>query len=140
MKNRTFPQSKRARTRPRRRGTARLFVLGAAVVASTAVSGETTVYAQQWPARDPASNARAGNGDTTSTEPARQARTFDISAGTIGSVAQRFTAITGIGIAFANEMVRDLPSPGVSGVMTPTEALEQILVGTGVGFALHVTR
>ena len=48
MKNRTFAPTNSSRARRRRRGTARFFVLGAAFVTSTAVSGELTtpVYAQ----------------------------------------------------------------------------------------------
>ena len=136
MKNRTFTSSKTGRPRLRRRGTSRLFVLGAAVVASAAVAGKTTIRAQHSSRGERASTARASDaGAAITAEQARQAQQFDIPAGTIGSVAERFTAVTGIRLVLANEMVRDLPSPGVSGLMTPEEALDRMLVGTGVGFS-----
>lgn len=135
MKNRTFSSSKTSRLRPRRRGTSRLFVLSAAVVASTAVGGKV-IHAQhasrnERPSNSPASSVSAAS----SAEQPHQVQQFDIPAETIGTVAEKFTAATGIRITLANEMVRDLPSPGVTGLMTPEEALDQMLVGTGVGFS-----
>jgi catecholate siderophore receptor len=135
MKNRTFLTSKTSRPRPRRRGTSRLFVLGAAVVASTAVSGKA-VYAQNASRNERPSNAHASNMvATSSAEQPRQVQQFDIPAGTIGTVAEKFTAATGIRVTLANDMVRDLPSPGVIGLMTREDALDQMLAGTGVGFS-----
>jgi len=135
MKNRTFSSSKTSRPRPRRRGTSRLFVLSAAVVASTAVSGKA-VYAQHASRNERPSSARASHMTAASNaDQPRQVQQFDIPAGTIGTVAEKFTAATGIRITLANEMVRDLPSPGVIGLMAPEEALDQMLVGTGVGFS-----
>ncbi len=103
--------------RRRRRGTARLFVLGAAFMASTAVGGTMAppVYAQ-------------GAGAATSQVAAR----FDIAAGPIADVARAFEAVTGLAVSYTNESIRDLPSPGVSGLFTPQRALEQMLMGTGV--------
>ena len=49
-------------------------------------------------------------------------------------MADRFRAVTGIRVVFANEDIKDLPSPGVTGVMTAEQALERLLVGTGVGY------
>jgi len=48
MKNRTFASTNPSRARRRRRGASRLFVLGAAFMASAAASGKLTtpVYAQ----------------------------------------------------------------------------------------------
>jgi catecholate siderophore receptor len=49
-------------------------------------------------------------------------------------VTERFEALTGIRVVLAHDLIRDLPSPGVTGVMAPEEALAQSLVGTGVSF------
>ena len=138
MKNRTFASSS-SRARRRRRGTSRLFVLSAAVMASTAVGGRLTtpVYARgslrdtRIVASRAATSSAIGNVDEGQATPTA---TFDIPAGTIGNAAERFRVVTGIRIVFANEDIKELPSPGVSGVMTAEQALERVLVGTGVGY------
>jgi hypothetical protein len=135
MKNRTFPSSASGRHRPRRRGTSRLFVISAAVVASTALSDKANVYAQGQGRNEQAGTHASNVGASSTGEQVGAVQSFDIPGGTIGNVAQRFSAATGIRIALANESMRDLSSPGVNGLMTREEALEQILAGTGVGFA-----
>ncbi len=40
--------------------------------------------------------------------------------------------MTGLTVWYTNESIRDLPSPGVSGMFTSQRALEQLLMGTGV--------
>ena len=140
MKNRTFASTNPSRARRRRRGTSRLFVLGAAFMASTAVSGKLTtpVYAQGTlrDARIVTSTVRIGSSAIGAVDEgqATQTATFDIPAGPIGAVADQFRTVTGIRVVFANEDIKDLPSPGVSGVMTAEQALERLLVGTGVGY------
>jgi catecholate siderophore receptor len=102
--------------RRRRRGTARLFVLGAAFMASTAIGRiATPVYAQG-----------------TATARSQTAVRLDIPAGTLAEVARAFEAVTGLTVSYANEAIRDLPSPGVSGLFTPQRAIDQMLMGTGV--------
>ena len=110
--------------RRRRRGTARLFVVGAAFMASTAIGGKiaTPVYAQ-------------GNGASTP----QVALRFDIATGPLADVARAFEAVTGLAVSYANESIRDLPSPGVSGLFTPQRALEQMLMGTGVSSIFTTT-
>jgi catecholate siderophore receptor len=109
-----------ARSRRRRRGTARLFVLGAAFMATATVGGLTTpVHAQQ---PRPATPARA------------EAIRFNIAAGSIADVAQAFEVVSGLEVTFVNDMIGMLPSPGIVGLFTPQQALEQMLAGTGVGF------
>ena len=104
--------------RRRRRGTARLFVLGAAFMASTAIGGKiaTPIYAQG-----------------TGTAASQAAHRFDVPAGTLADVARAFEAVTGLTVSYTNESIRDLPSPGVSGLFTPERAMTQMLMGTGVG-------
>jgi len=139
MKNRTFAPTNSFRARRRRRGTSRLFVLGAAFMASTAVCGKlaTPVHAQSTLRDTRVVSSRAVTSSVISDVNEGQATTiatFDIAAGPIGNVAEKFRAVTGIRIVFANEDIKDLPSPGVSGVMTAEQALERVLVGTGVGY------
>jgi catecholate siderophore receptor len=104
--------------RRRRRGTARLFVLGAAFMASTAsgVKIGTPVHAQGSP---PVAVSQT-------------AVRFDIPAGTLAEVSRAYEAVTGLTVSYTNESIRDLPSPGVSGLFTPERAIDQMLMGTGV--------
>src|SRR5262245_4863175 len=139
MKNRTFTSSTYPRRRRRRRGTSRLFVLGAAFMASTAISGKLATPAHaQGTLRDTrvisARSTGAGSVSKTDEGQATQTATFDIPADTIGAVADRFNKLTGIRIVFVNDDIRELPSPGVTGAMTAEQALERLLVGTGVGY------
>jgi catecholate siderophore receptor len=139
MKNRTLIFPNHPRHRRRRRGSSRLFVLGAAFMASAAVSGKftTPVHAQSTPRDTRILSARpAGSGVIGAVDEGQgtQMATFDVPAGTIGDVADRFRMLTGIRVVFANEDIRALPSPGVSGVMTAEQALERLLMGTGVGY------
>src|SRR5688572_2393434 len=106
MKNRTFSYSHPSRRHRRRRGTSRLFVISAAFVASTAVSGKMTApLCAQGTLRDAGIvNARALGTSTIGavdegqgTQPA----TFAIPAGTIGAVADQFRTVTGIRVVFA---------------------------------------
>lgn len=59
-------------------------------------------------------------------------RQFSIPAGDLGTVLAAFTNATGLRITVPNEALRTLPSPGVSGLLTATVALDKILAGTGV--------
>jgi catecholate siderophore receptor len=110
-------------------------VVGAAFVASTGVAGQPA-YAQDLRRSAGAAlpvaalSAEPVPGAMQLTQVAR----FDIPPGTIGSAAATFEVVTGIRVRFANESLRDLPSPGVSGLYTPARALEQLLAGTSVGF------
>ena len=105
MKNRTFASTNSSRARRRRRGTSRLFVLGAAFMASTAVSGQLTtpLYAQGTLRDTRIVTSRAlgssvvGNVDEGQ---ATQTATFNIPAGTIGGVADQFRTVTGIRVVF----------------------------------------
>ncbi len=119
MKRTTFAWMGRRRPRSRRRGASRLFVLGAAFAVSTAGA----------PAR------AAVRADTTQSRPDRPADrvAFDIPAGSIAEVVAAFQTATGIAVTLANDLIRDLPSPGVRGTFTPRQALERLLTGTGVG-------
>ena len=133
MKNRTFWSSSSPRPGRRRRGTSRLFVLSAAFMASTAAGGKLTtpVHAQALD-NDRAARAQAESGAAGQSP---RAERFAIPPGTIATVTAQFSALTGLRVVLANDMIRELPSPGVTGVMTAEQALAQLLAGTGVGFA-----
>jgi catecholate siderophore receptor len=108
-------------------------------MASTAAGGKLTtpVHAQGTPRDTRVVTSRAttssaiGNLDEGQ---GTQTATFDIPAGPIGAAADRFRAVTGIRVVFANEDIKELPTPGVAGLMTVEQALERLLDGTGVGY------
>jgi catecholate siderophore receptor len=134
MKNRTFPNAHLGNRRAkRRRGTARLFVLGAsaAIVASSAVTGQA---APVTPTAPPAA-AAAAQAPSPVSAPSGQTMLFDIPPDSLGTTMSVFESITGVKVDFANEGLRDLQSAGVSGPFTTQEALERLLTDTNVGFA-----
>ena len=108
----------------RKRGTSRLFVLGAALTASAAVVSPALAAPQ------------AGQATGASARPAPAAAVrFDIAAGPLRDVIARFAAVTGINVTVLTTGISDLQSPGVSGTMTARQALQQMLTGTGVSSA-----
>jgi catecholate siderophore receptor len=125
MKNRIVRQSDTRRGRPRRRGTSRLFVLGAAFVASaSAGSTWSTAHAQGLDAAPVSAGAQSSS-----------TFRFSIPAGTIATAVEQFQTVTGIRVELASDSLRDLPSAGVAGVMTARQALDRLLAGTGLGYA-----
>jgi catecholate siderophore receptor len=59
-------------------------------------------------------------------------RRFDIPAGLLQEAAQLFRQATNLEISMVNEGIGQLATPGVSGVLTPEQALDQLLKNTGV--------
>jgi hypothetical protein len=57
---------------------------------------------------------------------------FSIPAGTLGEVAAAFELKTGIKVSIADPALMGLPSPGVVGNFSPTQALSLLLKGTGL--------
>jgi catecholate siderophore receptor len=108
--------------RPRKRGTSRLFVLGA----TFAAVGSGVAHGQS-PAR-PATTAPVTGAQTTA------AVRFDIPAGMMRDVVRRYTEVTGVRVTMANDRLGALQSPGVSGTMTAQQALDQLLNGIGVAY------
>jgi len=64
-----------------------------------------------------------------------QPRSFAIPAQPLASALDRFADQTGISFAYRTGDLSAMRSPGVSGMLTPREALQQLLAGTGVSFA-----
>ena len=64
-----------------------------------------------------------------------QPREFAIPAQPLASALDRFADQTGISFAYRTGDLSAIRSPGVTGMLTPREALQQLLAGTGVSFA-----
>jgi len=64
-----------------------------------------------------------------------QPRNFAIPPQPLASALDRFADQTGISFAYRTGDLSTIRSPGVTGMLTPREALQQLLVGTGVSFA-----
>ena len=56
-------------------------------------------------------------------------RRFDIPPGPLEMVLESFGSVSGLQVQFANEGLRSLPSPGVSGVYTVDQALNCVVSG-----------
>jgi catecholate siderophore receptor len=108
---------------------ARLFVLGAAVAATTTAGAATAatvtrgMVAVARPAQAPAATGV-------------QAVRFDIAPGRLEDVVRAFEAATGMRLTATRADVLTLASPGVTGLFEPLDALQRLLEGTGVGFTL----
>jgi catecholate siderophore receptor len=130
MLNRSFkPTTKRRKAR--RRGTARLFVLGTAFVAATAAPGPLAprVHAEtriSEASKDAAKDGTEGQ-DT-------QKLPFAIPAGPLADVLSAFEQLTKIKLVLMNEAIGLIQSPGVAGTFTARQALHELLVGTSVAF------
>ncbi|HEY7186338.1 MAG TPA: TonB-dependent siderophore receptor [Vicinamibacterales bacterium] len=106
------------RRRRRRRGTARLFVLSAAMVASATVS-------ERWSATLHAQEPRTASRTTGQ-------RNFDIRAGSIDHVIIAFEQTTGLHVTLADSRLGTIQSAGVSGSFTPAAAMDRLLEGTSL--------
>lgn len=99
------------------------------LTAYTTFSGKmaTKAYAQQ---------GRYGNATSVSSGQAHglTVRRFDIAPGPLETVLDAFQKDSKIKIALANDSIKDLGSPGLSGLYTPEAALQKLLVGTGISY------
>jgi catecholate siderophore receptor len=64
----------------------------------------------------------------------QEGQRFDIPAGPLETVLEAFQTITGIKVQFSNDAMRSISSPGVTGIFTVEQALQQILTGTGLAY------
>jgi len=84
------------------------------------------------------SAAYAAEGDAVNTAlqisqvPRNEVMQFDIPAGLIPDVLLTFGEQTGYQVLYPTDLARDVASPGVSGEMTPNEALERLLGASGL--------
>jgi catecholate siderophore receptor len=119
MKNKSCLKSdKNGRLGRKRRGTARLFVLGAALAVSAA-SARVTLHAQERPAI-----ARTAS------------LAFNIPAAPLGTVLEALQRAAGVTVRLPLESVSMIQSPGVVGTMTLDAAMQQLLAGTGVTYRM----
>lgn len=65
---------------------------------------------------------------------AAETQTFSIAPQPLASALDRFSEQTGISFAYTTSQLEDVQSPGVTGALTPGQALAQLLAGTGVTF------
>ncbi len=130
MQNRSFRTLERRR-KPRRRGTARLFVLSAALAATTAGTFTTATLHAVGP--------RVTNGGPANTSEGAQAQDaqtlrFAIPAGPLADVLAAFERLTQVKVVLANDAIAMIQSPGVAGTLTIRQALGELLAGTSVAF------
>ncbi|MEW6734364.1 MAG: TonB-dependent siderophore receptor [Acidobacteriota bacterium] len=59
---------------------------------------------------------------------------FNIAEGTLDTVLNSFQSLTGWKVTVNNDAIRELTSPGVTGVYSIEKALKQLLAGTGVTY------
>lgn len=78
----------------------------------------------------PAPAGRTGRAQTQETPVLR----FDIPAGPLTAVLDHFRRVTGFILRIESDRIAHLASPGVSGLLTPLQALRELLAGTGVTF------
>ena len=129
MHNRTF-RNMRSRRRPRRRGTARLFILGAAVAASAAASTGTVqpLYAAEL-------KAAVGERDSADAQKDRVVL-FSIPAAPLADVLAAFEQQTAMKVVLTDAGIATIQSPGVVGSLTARQALQELLAGTSVAFTV----
>lgn len=114
------------RARP---GTAARFTM--TLMATTALAG--------WALSIPHAQADIFNPRTevvafSGTELAQSANTveFDIPAGPLASALDAFSNATGWDVGYASQLAAGKTSPGVSGTLSPADALQQLLAGSGL--------
>jgi catecholate siderophore receptor len=106
-----------------------LFVLGAAFMASTSA----TAFAKQSPTVAPyggAGQPQQASRATTATQTGRVQ--YAIPAGPLGDLLERFEQTSGVRVTLAMPELASLQSPGVSGLFTLQEALDQLVMGTSL--------
>jgi catecholate siderophore receptor len=127
MHNRSFQTI--GRQKPRKRGTARLYVLTAAFAASAAASGNVVapLYAAEM-RRSPVGTTK------TPDEQDLQELSFAIQAAPLGDVLVEFERVTQVKVVLADSGIATIQSPGVVGTFTARQALQEVLAGTSVAF------
>jgi catecholate siderophore receptor len=96
------------------------------LVAYSAVGTETfnMARAQSVP------SAGQSSGSISTTPGSQPVRRFDIPAGSVGAVVSAFEQVTGLTVSIAEDGIRSLVSPGVSGLYTAEQALGKLLADT----------
>ncbi len=148
--------NKKHRPSGRKKGAPPRWLVLGALAASTALRVTPEAYAQETleervlPARRidlssvleaawrerlvPGERASAAGDLEGRREKAGSALRFDIPPGPLGAALTAFSEATGLDVQVTEEAIREMSSPGVSGLFTPHQALERLLAGTGVTF------
>jgi iron complex outermembrane receptor protein len=63
-------------------------------------------------------------------------RAFNIAPQLLTDGLTAFGQQSGMQISVRGDLIREIQTPGVTGTMTPTQALERLLTGTGFGYSL----
>ncbi|HLI86005.1 MAG TPA: TonB-dependent siderophore receptor [Bryobacteraceae bacterium] len=100
------------------------------LVAYSATGSKTFNLAQ---AQDVAGPGGA-NPAITQSQGSQPARRFDIPAGPLDSALEAFRRVTAIRVRIAKEGIGAIPSPGVTGLYTPEQALQKLLADTNLTF------
>ena len=127
MKNRSC----KWRTRVvRRKGRARLFMLMSATVATSTLAAKPALAAPQARPNEPTAPQARPNEPAARTAgaPVR----FSIAAGSLDVVLAEFARLTGLKTVLAMPELAVIQSPGVSGLLTPPEAMTGLLMGTSL--------
>jgi len=106
------------------------WVAAGTLVAYSALGSRTVTLAAAQ-ARPSLSGEAASGAETSSTQPVHH---FDIPAGPLGEALDAFQKATQIHVILAEDAIRTLDSPGVSGDYTDEQALERLLAGTRVNY------
>ena len=112
MHNRSFRAIGR-RQKPRKRGTARLYVLGAAFAASTVASGNVVAPLYAAEVRRPAVAI-----EKTPEAQDTQELSFAIQPAPLGDVLAEFERVTQVKVVLADSGIATIQSPGVVGTFT----------------------
>ena len=99
------------------------------LVAYSAVGSRTINVARAQDLQRPGSAT-----SVTQTQGSQPVQRFNISAGPLDSVLPAFERVTGIRIDVANQGMRQISSPGVSGMFTADQALRKLLTDTGLTY------
>jgi catecholate siderophore receptor len=129
MRPKTKKHSEKRNQKKARRSPAYWIGLGTvmgSLMVSTIAGGKTVAYARAYRAASWGITVQPAQSDVVR---------FDIPPGPMDTVLDAFQKAAGIRFAFAKETIRDVSSPGVSGLFTAEEGLRKLLAGTGVNFA-----
>jgi hypothetical protein len=108
--------------------TYKLVAMGT-LVAYTAIGSQKIAIASAQEQRGDSSQSKESQDQT-----ALPTRRFDIAPGPLGDILGDFEKESGLHVLVPNEKIRNISSPGVSGVFTNEQALNRLLMGTGINY------
>ena len=118
---------KRKRNRRTRSWVVAITTMGVLIASSSASSRALTL---SW--KQPAVNTIRQNQKTDQSLVKR----FDIPPGSLRTVLEAFSSVTGWQVRASSEEILLVSSPGVTGLFTPEAALAKLLAGTGVSYRI----